>query len=90
MNPLAFCAKALVRVYQYGISPILPGTCRYTPSCSAYALQAIDRFGAFKGCKLALGRIFRCHPWGRSGYDPVPEENESRSSCCGSNHDKAE
>ncbi len=90
MTPLAFCAKALVRVYQYGISPILPGTCRFTPSCSAYALQAIDRFGAFKGTKLALGRIFRCHPWGGSGYDPIPEKNESHTQCCGSKHEKAE
>lgn len=84
MTPLAFCAKCLVRIYQYGISPILPGTCRYTPSCSAYALEAIERHGGLKGSRLALGRILRCHPWGGSGYDPVPEKNESPTCKCGS------
>lgn len=86
MTLLAYIAKACVRIYQYGISPILPGTCRYVPSCSAYAVEAIDRFGALRGGKMALGRIFRCHPWGGSGYDPVPEKPDSHPCGCGSKH----
>jgi len=62
----------LVRVYQAGISPLLPGTCRYKPTCSNYALAAIERFGPWKGGWLALRRIGRCHPFGGYGYDPVP------------------
>lgn len=84
MTPLAFCAKLVVKIYQYGISPILPGTCRYTPTCSAFALEAIERYGALKGSRLALGRFLRCHPWGGSGYDPVPDKCESRSCGCDS------
>jgi hypothetical protein len=63
---------ALIRFYQWVISPILGPKCRYTPTCSAYALQAIRKYGFFKGMKLALKRIGRCHPWGGHGYDPVP------------------
>ncbi len=62
----------LVRLYQAGISPLLPGTCRYKPTCSNYALAAIERFGPWKGGWLALRRIGRCHPFGGYGYDPVP------------------
>ncbi|MGF1639804.1 MAG: membrane protein insertion efficiency factor YidD [Rhodospirillales bacterium] len=64
--------RTLVLGYQYLISPILPVSCRYLPSCSHYALEAIDRFGAAKGGWLAARRILRCHPWGGSGFDPVP------------------
>jgi putative membrane protein insertion efficiency factor len=63
----------LIRVYQYGISPILPRTCRYAPSCSEYAREAIERHGAIRGCWLAARRLLRCHPWGGHGYDPVPD-----------------
>ncbi len=63
----------LVRGYQLFISPVLPGSCRYVPSCSAYAAEAIARHGALKGGWLALKRIARCHPFGGWGYDPVPE-----------------
>lgn len=62
----------LVRLYQAGISPILPGACRFKPTCSNYALAAIERFGPWKGSWLALRRIGRCHPFGSYGYDPVP------------------
>ena len=63
----------LIRVYQYGISPLLPRVCRYAPSCSEYAREAIERHGVILGCWLAARRLSRCHPWGGHGYDPVPE-----------------
>ncbi len=63
---------ACIRAYQAVISPWLPGTCRYTPSCSAYALTAVRRYGARRGAWLALRRLLRCHPFGSHGYDPVP------------------
>lgn len=62
----------LVRFYQLCISPLKPATCRFTPTCSSYALQALQKYGPIKGSWLALKRIVRCHPWGGSGYDPVP------------------
>jgi uncharacterized protein len=66
-----FCLL-LIRGYRKGISPFLPASCRYTPTCSAYAEAAIGRYGAFRGGWLATKRLLRCHPWGGSGYDPVP------------------
>ena len=62
----------LVRAYQAGISPLLPGTCRYTPTCSEYARVAIERYGPARGCWLAAKRLARCHPLGGMGLDPVP------------------
>ncbi|HHL52797.1 MAG TPA: membrane protein insertion efficiency factor YidD [Flammeovirgaceae bacterium] len=61
-----------VAFYQYAISPLLPASCRFTPTCSEYTRQAILKHGLLKGGKLAMKRISRCHPWGGSGYDPVP------------------
>lgn len=61
-----------IHFYQIGISPLFPPTCRFTPTCSTYALQALRKYGPFKGTYLAVRRILRCHPWGKSGYDPVP------------------
>ena len=61
-----------VRAYQVGLSPLLPASCRYYPSCSAYAIQALERHGAWRGGWLALRRIGRCHPFRPGGYDPVP------------------
>ena len=63
---------ALIRFYQRAISPYTPAACRFTPTCSQYAVEAIELHGAFKGGALALRRILRCHPFGKSGYDPVP------------------
>ena len=68
-------ARALIlvaRAWQIGPSRMLPPSCRYTPSCSAYAIGALSRYGALRGSWLALRRLLRCHPWGGSGYDPVP------------------
>lgn len=62
----------LIKFYQRAISPLFPPACRFTPTCSAYALEAIQKYGAGKGTWLAIKRILRCHPWGGSGYDPVP------------------
>ncbi len=63
---------SLIRGYQYWISPWLGDSCRYLPSCSHYAIEAIERFGPLKGAYLASRRIVRCHPWQEGGYDPVP------------------
>jgi hypothetical protein len=63
---------ALIRGYQIAISPALPPSCRFTPSCSQYALDAVARYGVFKGSWLAVRRLARCHPFHRGGYDPVP------------------
>lgn len=61
-----------IRFYQLCISPLLPSACRFTPTCSQYAIEALRKHGPFRGSWLALRRILRCHPWGGSGYDPVP------------------
>ncbi len=67
-----FVFMALIRVYQKVISPLLPNACRYTPTCSQYGLEAIQKHGPWKGLWLALRRFARCGPWGGHGYDPVP------------------
>ncbi len=58
--------------YKYLISPHIPRSCRYTPSCSQYTIEALKKYGPFKGLALAIKRISRCHPWGGHGYDPLP------------------
>lgn len=65
---------APIRFYQQAISPLTPPACRFTPTCSQYMIEAIEKHGALKGLYLGTRRILRCHPWGGSGYDPVPEE----------------
>lgn len=69
---IARLLMALVRGYQIAISPLLPSACRYVPTCSSYALEALQRYGAAKGSWLAFRRILRCHPLHSGGYDPVP------------------
>ena len=71
----------LIRFYQYGISPFFPPHCRYTPTCSSYAVEAVERFGIVRGGWMALKRIGRCHPWHEGGYDPVPDKP-----CCDIEH----
>jgi len=63
---------ALIRVYQYTLRPLVGANCRFAPSCSDYAREALDRHGAMKGSYLAVRRILRCHPYHPGGYDPVP------------------
>lgn len=73
---------SVIRGYQLYISPLHPGCCRYTPTCSAYAKEAIELYGPLKGVGMAMWRILRCNPFSRGGYDPVPRpagENEQES-----------
>ena len=76
LTPIArgarWTATALIRVYQLFLSPLLPASCRYTPTCSAYAVEAIERHGVLRGSWLAAKRIARCHPFRTGGHDPVP------------------
>ena len=72
MHFVAWLLILPIRFYQKCISPLTPPTCRFTPTCSHYAIEAIRKHGPFKGLALAVWRILRCNPWGGSGYDPVP------------------
>lgn len=74
---LAKIIIGLVRFYQKFISPVTPSTCRYTPTCSSYMVEAIKVHGPLKGSWLGIKRIARCNPWGGHGYDPVPEKSKS-------------
>ena len=67
----------LIRFYKSAISPFTPASCRFEPSCSTYALQALQIHGLWRGSYLSLKRIGSCHPWGKSGYDPVPPKKDS-------------
>jgi putative membrane protein insertion efficiency factor len=69
---LKYILLGFVWIYQRLISPLTPASCRFAPTCSQYATEALNKYGPFKGGWLALKRIGRCHPWGGSGYDPVP------------------
>ncbi|NTW24263.1 MAG: membrane protein insertion efficiency factor YidD [Lentimicrobium sp.] len=69
---LANIMIGLIKLYQGAISPYLPPSCRYTPTCSAYGVEALKKHGPFKGGWLTIKRVLSCHPWGGSGYDPVP------------------
>lgn len=68
--------KGLVRFYQAAISPWMGKSCRYSPTCSQYMIEAVDEWGPLKGFWMGLKRIGRCHPWGGDGYDPVPRKNK--------------
>jgi hypothetical protein len=77
MNALQSIIKRLliqvIRAYRYFISPLFPQSCRFTPSCSEYSMEAVERFGAIRGAALAAGRVLKCHPFHDGGYDPVPD-----------------
>lgn len=77
MSPLKSLALGTIRFYQQAISPHLPPSCRFVPSCSTYAAQAIQRFGVVRGSLLAMRRISRCHPFHPGGYDPVPDDSRA-------------
>lgn len=72
-RPATFAARGLIRAYQLLLSPLIGRQCRYLPSCSAYADEAIARFGVWPGLWIGIARLARCHPFGPSGFDPVPE-----------------
>lgn len=80
LKPIGFALIGLIRVYQYFISPLFPPTCRYLPTCSAYAEEAVRVHGPLKGTWLAIRRYARCNPFGGYGYDPVPPAD------CGHHH----
>tara|TARA_B100000795_G_scaffold243885_1_gene208064 strand:+ start:1545 stop:1790 length:246 start_codon:yes stop_codon:yes gene_type:complete len=78
-NILTYPFVLLIKGYQLLISPLLPSTCRYDPTCSHYAIEALQKHGFLKGGWLAIKRIGSCHPWGGSGYNPVPEKDKKQS-----------
>lgn len=71
-------ALELLRAYKWAISPMLPPACRYTPTCSEYAMEAIERFGVLRGGMKAMARVLRCHPFVKGGYDPVMRDAKNR------------
>lgn len=75
---LIFPLVILIKFYQYAISPWLGKNCRYEPTCSHYTLEALNVHGIFKGSYLGIRRILSCHPWGGSGYDPVPQKKQKK------------
>ena len=66
----------LIKIYQKVISPLFPSSCRFTPTCSHYSIESIEKFGAIKGIYLGFKRIIKCNPWGGHGHDPVPEKDK--------------
>lgn len=73
-------AVGLIHIYRFAISPLLGSNCRYTPTCSAYTLVALQRFGFWKGTGLGVRRVLRCHPWHAGGHDPVPPATTTSTS----------
>ena len=81
MNPISWIFVAAIRVYQYIVSPLIGPACRFMPSCSEYASEAIHMHGPVFGACLALRRLLRCHPWGGEGWDPVPPAVQATHRC---------
>lgn len=84
--PLVWLLSGLIWSYRLLLSPVLPPSCRFAPTCSAYALEALKQHGPVRGSWLTLRRIARCHPWGGEGYDPVPERHPTTPTCCRTAH----
>ena len=84
-SPIATLLLGLIRAYRYLLSPLLAPRCRYLPTCSEYAVEAVQRHGAWRGAWLSLCRLARCHPWGGHGYDPVPERETTTGTSGGNN-----
>lgn len=83
LKPLTWLMIGLVKFYQYVISPLIPANCRYQPTCSAYAIEALKVHGPLRGGWLTVKRLGRCQPFGGFGFDPVPSrDKDSHSSCC--------
>lgn len=78
MPPTVRIAVVVIRAYQLLLSPFAGGACRFEPSCSVYAITAVERHGAWRGLGLAIRRVARCHPLGRAGFDPVPPPSSGR------------
>jgi putative membrane protein insertion efficiency factor len=75
MKNAKFITLQLLRGYKWAISPMFPAACRYVPTCSEYAMEAVERYGVLRGSWMGLSRLLRCHPFAGSGYDPVPRES---------------
>lgn len=73
---MKFILIGFVRIYQYVISPLFPASCRHTPTCSQYTVEAMKEWGAWKGFLMGMKRLSTCHPWGKHGYDPVPKKEK--------------
>jgi putative membrane protein insertion efficiency factor len=82
MQCAKFVTLQLLRAYKWAISPMLPAACRYVPTCSEYAMEAVERYGALRGGWMALGRLLRCHPLAGAGYDPVVRREEQSPEKC--------
>lgn len=80
-TPFQSALLFMVKVYRYAVSPLLPPSCIYTPTCSAYCMEAVQTYGAFKGSWMTLKRLLRCHPFHSGGYDPVDRAGMSDHAC---------
>ena len=74
-----FVTLQVLRAYKWAISPLLPAACRYVPTCSEYAMEAVERYGALRGGLMAIWRVLRCHPFAKGGYDPVVKPKDSNA-----------